>query len=153
LYEKYYGVLFLCNVLLRRNSKGFGLRFLVVDDNEEITEVITFYCSAKKDIDCHVVNGGPQGLDRIRKENFDLILLDVAILGFSGWDILQSLKIDGLLESKNIVVFTASSDQKLFNDIKNAGVKEVFKKPFIFLFYFHSSLNIAYNPKLRKISK
>jgi hypothetical protein len=29
----------------------------------------------------------------------------------------------------NIVVFTASSDQKLFIDMKNNGIKEVFKKP------------------------
>jgi CheY-like chemotaxis protein len=105
------------------------LRILVVDDNTDITEVITFYCGAKKDIDCQVVNDGPQGLERIRKENFDLILLDVAMPEFSGWDILQSLKQDRLIESKNIVIFTASSDQKLFNEMKNSGVKEVFKKP------------------------
>jgi two-component system, OmpR family, response regulator len=105
------------------------LRILVVDDNTDITEVITFYCGAKKGIDCHVVNEGPQGLERIRKENFDLILLDVAMPEFSGWDILQSLKQDRLIESKNIVIFTASSDQKLFNEMKNSGVKEVFKKP------------------------
>ena len=48
---------------------------------------------------------------------------------FSGWDILQSLKKDGLVESKNIVIFTASSNQKVFNEMKNAGVKEVFRKP------------------------
>ena len=48
---------------------------------------------------------------------------------FSGWDIIQSLKKDGLIESKNIVIFTASSDQKLFNEMKNVGVREVFKKP------------------------
>jgi CheY-like chemotaxis protein len=108
---------------------SFDLRLLLVDDNEEITEVITFYCGAKKDIDCQVVNNGPQGLQRIRKEKFDLILLDVAMPGFSGWDILQSLKQDRLIEPMNIVVFTASSDQKLFNEMKNSGVKEVFKKP------------------------
>ena len=48
---------------------------------------------------------------------------------FSGWDIIQSLKKEGLVETKNIVIFTASSDQKLFNEMKNAGVREVFKKP------------------------
>ena len=45
---------------------------------------------------------------------------------FSGWDIIQSLKQDRLIESKNLVIFTASSDQKLLNDIKNSGLK-VFK--------------------------
>ena len=104
------------------------MRLLIVDDNEEITEVISFYCNSKKDIDCQVINDGPQGLERIREENFDLILLDIAMPEFSGWDIIQSLKQDRLIESKNLVVFTASSNQKLLNDIKNSGLK-VFKKP------------------------
>ena len=103
-------------------------KILVVDDNEEITEVISFYCNSKKDIDCQVINDGPQGLERIREENFDLILLDIAMPEFSGWDIIQSLKQDRLIESKNLVIFTASSNQKLLNDIKNSGLK-VFKKP------------------------
>ena len=99
-----------------------------MDDNEEITEVITFYCSAKNDIDCQVINQGKQGLEKIREESFDLILLDIAMPEFSGWDIIQSLKQDRLVESKNIVIFTASSNQKLLNDIKNSGLK-IFKKP------------------------
>ena len=104
-------------------------RILIVDDNEEITEVISFYCNSKKDIDCQVINDGPQGLERIREENFDLILLDIAMPEFSGWDIIQSLKQDRLIESKNLVIFTASSNQKLLDEIKNSGIKEIFKKP------------------------
>ena len=104
------------------------MRLLIVDDNEEITEVISFYCNSNKDIDCQVINDGPQGLERIREENFDLILLDIAMPEFSGWDIIQSLKQDRVIESKNLVIFTASSNQKLLNDIKNSGLK-VFKKP------------------------
>ena len=103
-------------------------RILIVDDNEEITEVISFYCNSKKDIGCQVINDVQQGLERIREENFDLILLDIAMPEFSGWDIIQSLKQNRLIESKNLVIFTASSNQKLLNDIKNSGLK-VFKKP------------------------
>jgi two-component system, OmpR family, response regulator len=106
------------------------LRLLVVDDNEEITEAITDYLSEDQTIDCEVINDGPQGLEKIRNDKFDLILLDVAMPELSGLDVLQSLKKDGLVESKNIVIFTASSDQKLFNEMKNAGVKDIFKKPF-----------------------
>jgi two-component system, OmpR family, response regulator len=101
-----------------------------VDDNEEITEGINFYLSTDQTIDCEVTNDGPQGLERIRNDKFDLILLDLAMPDFSGFDIVKSLKQDGLLESKNIVIFTASSDQKLFDEMKKAGIKDIFKKPF-----------------------
>ena len=106
------------------------MRLLVVDDNEEITEAIHFFCESKKDIECYMINDGRQGLERIKREKFDLIMLDLTMPEFSGYDVIKSLKEDGVLESKNIVVFTASSDLKIINEIRNSGVKEVFKKPF-----------------------
>ena len=96
----------------------------------EISEALTFFCSAKKDIDCQVVNTGQEGLNRIREENFDLILLDLAMPDFSGIDVITSLKQDGLIESRNIVIFTASSDQNVLKEMRNSGIKEIFKKPF-----------------------
>ena len=66
------------------------MRILLVEDNLEISEVMTVYCGFKKDIDCKVVNSGQEGLERIRNENFDLILLDLAMPEFSGKDVIQS---------------------------------------------------------------
>jgi DNA-binding response OmpR family regulator len=116
--------------ITQRNGRGLGLRLLIVDDNEEITDGITYYLSTHQTIDCEVTNDGPQGLERIRNDKFDLILLDLAMPDFSGFDIVKSLKQDGLLESKNIVIFTASTDQRLFDEMKKAGIKDIFKKPF-----------------------
>ena len=105
------------------------MRILLVEDNLEISEVMTVYCGFKKDIDCKVVNSGQEGLERIRNENFDLILLDLAMPEFSGKDVIQSFTRDQLVQ-KNIVIFTASSDPGVLEQIKNIGVKEIFKKPF-----------------------
>jgi two-component system, OmpR family, response regulator len=87
------------------------------------------YCNTQKDIDCKVINRGREGLDRIRDEKFDLILLDLAMPEFSGKDVIQSLTKDQLVQM-NIVIFTASSDPGVLEHIKNTGVKEIFKKPF-----------------------
>jgi len=105
------------------------LRLLIVDDNNEITEAISFYCNRSGKIDCHTINNGVEGLETIRNEEFDLILLDLAMPEFSGFDVVNALKKDGLLESKNIVIFTASSDRALMEEVKKYGVKEIFKKP------------------------
>lgn len=106
------------------------MKILVVEDNIDISEVMSTFCGARKDIVCQVTNTGQEGLDRIRAEHFDLILLDLAMPDFSGFDVIKSLKQDGLLESKNIVIFTASTDQRLFDEMKKAGIKDIFKKPF-----------------------
>ena len=92
------------------------MRILLVEDNEEISEAMAFYCGAKKDIDCEVINNGQEGLERIRNDEFDLILLDIAMPEFSGGDVIEALKQDRLIESKKIVIFTASSNRKLFDE-------------------------------------
>jgi DNA-binding response OmpR family regulator len=105
------------------------LRILLVEDNHEISEALAFYCGAKRDIDCKVINSGREGLESIRKEKFDLILLDLAMPEFSGKEVIQSFTRDELV-LKNIVIFTASSDAKVLEQIKDSGIREIFKKPF-----------------------
>ena len=56
-----------------------------------------------------VINDPKKGLEEIRNKNYDLILMDMAMPGFSSHDIMKSLKDSGELESKNIVIITASS--------------------------------------------
>jgi len=79
-----------------------------------------------------VITDGSTGLDMITNKQFDLILLDVAMPDFTGLDVIDSLKNEGLLESKNIIIFTASSDKDLFERLKNSGVKGILKKPHLF---------------------
>ncbi len=68
-------------------------------------------------------------MDAISNGDFDLILLDLAMPEVSGLDVIKSLKKENLLEQRNIVVFTASSDQKILEEIGNSGVKGILKKP------------------------
>jgi DNA-binding NarL/FixJ family response regulator len=56
--------------------------------------------------------------------------VDLAMSEFSGLDVIKSLENENLLERRNIVVFTASSDPKLLEEIGRSGVKGIFKKPF-----------------------
>ena len=99
------------------------MRILVIDDNKEIN----YYCNSAKDVDCQVINEGKEGLESIRNAEFDLIMLDLAMPDFSGVDIIKTLKQDRLIESKNIVIFTASSDPRVYEEIKNSGVRDIQK--------------------------
>lgn len=101
---------------------------LLVDDTKEIAEVICFYCQSKG-IDCDCITEGRKALENIQSEKYDLILLDLAIPGFSGLDVIKSLKEEGGMESKNIVIFTASSNRNILDKVNDSGIKEVFKKP------------------------
>lgn len=68
------------------------MKLLVIDDNEEITEMISFFCTSIR-VDCTVVNDRKKGREAIHPNNeLDLILLDVGMPDFSGVDIVNSLK-------------------------------------------------------------
>ena len=109
--------------------KDDKLKVLAIDDNKEITDMLSLYFETQG-IEFAAINDGRQGLEAIRNEDSNLILLDLAMPDFSGVDVVDYLKKENLVESKNIVIFTASSvSNELFDDLKKIGVKEILKKP------------------------
>jgi two-component system, OmpR family, response regulator len=108
------------------NSK---MRVLLIDDNKDITDTVSFYLDTQG-IQCKIINDGKKGLEIIRSENFDVILVDLAMPEFSGFDIVSTLNKEGLLKFKNILLFTASSvNSKDIIELLSMGAKGVVKKP------------------------
>jgi two-component system, OmpR family, response regulator len=106
------------------------MRVLVIDDNKEITDMLSFYLESQGGYECKVINDGKEGLQAITSEDFDVIILDLAMPEFSGLDIINSLKKDNLLEKNRIIVLTASSlNVEETESIVHDGVRAVLKKP------------------------
>ena len=106
-------------------------RLLIIDDNEDITELIKDYLEPE-DIECKIINTGIDGLEEIRNNNgyYDVIFLDLAMPEFSGLDVFDKLKEEKLLETNNIIIFTASSTQsKEILSMLEEGAKYILKKP------------------------
>ncbi len=75
--------------------------------------------------------GGEQGLDLIRSEKPDLILLDLMMPGVDGWEVYRQLKADDDLRDIPVIVVTAkaqSIDKVLGLHI--ARVDDYITKPF-----------------------
>jgi two-component system OmpR family response regulator len=105
-------------------------RVLVIDDNTDITDMLSFYLKSIGGYECKVLNDGREGLDAIRSEDFDVTILDLAMPEFSGVDVINSLKQDNLLGKKNIVVLTASTlDGKDAESLLQDGIRAILKKP------------------------
>lgn len=60
-----------------------GLRFLVVDDTEELVEIITFLL-ARQGAQVEVATDGPTAVERASGEAFDVVLMDVGLPGIDG---------------------------------------------------------------------
>ena len=77
------------------------------------------------------VNDGRVGLAEIKAGKYDLIILDIAIPEFSGFDTLRDLKQNGLVDSLNIVISTASSASDPEKQaMMSLGARDLLPKPF-----------------------
>ena len=105
------------------------MKALLIDDNEQITEMLAQYLTLKG-YDCTISNDGKNGLDQILSKNYDIILLDIAMPEFSGIDVIETLEKKGMLRELKIIVLTASSvtDEEMA-DLLERGVLVTMKKP------------------------
>lgn len=104
------------------------MNLLAIDDSGDTLEAISDYCNLEG-VECEVTREGLQGLFKIQKKEYDLILLDIAMPEYSGFDILDQLKKQGVRD-KNLVVVTATNLKiENFSDYNEVGIKEVLNKP------------------------
>lgn len=105
------------------------MKVLLVDDNRDIIELLTKALSVKVQ-EIRTATNGKDGLELIKNEEWDLVLLDLAMPGFSGLDVINNLEKNNLLKKNIIWVFTASS---ITNDEEKEfigrGVSKVIRKP------------------------
>jgi len=105
------------------------MKILLIEDNENLSRMMSKWFRIKK-IDCTVLNDGADGLEQILEQKHDIILLDLAMPDFSGYDIIDSLEKENVLKDVKIIVLTASSlsDQELDGLVKR-GVRACLRKP------------------------
>jgi DNA-binding response OmpR family regulator len=106
------------------------MRVLLIDDNKDIADMVRLCLESQEDTTCEVISDGKEGLQSVREANFDVILLDLAIPDFSGFDIFKALADDGTINSNNILIFTASSVTDIeVQEMLSSGAKGVLRKP------------------------
>ncbi len=105
------------------------MKILGIDDNTDINELLDTVLNGSGHEFIYVKNG-TEGLKFIREKKFDIVLLDLAMPEFSGFDVINSLLKEGLLTKQKIIVFTASSviDSEIEELVKK-GVHSCIRKP------------------------
>jgi len=95
------------------------LKILGIDDNEDILNLCEIALSSEGHEYTGIENG-KEGLELIRNQQFDLVLLDLSMPDFSGIDVIDALVKDGIMDKQKIVLFTATSA----NDIESERILE-----------------------------
>lgn len=112
-----------------QKEKMENMKILIVDDNEQITKMLTTFLELKEH-ECTVANDGKEGLAAIKENKHDVILLDLAMPEFDGYSVIKDLEDAGTLKDHKIIVFTASTmSQEELDGLVTRGVSAYILKP------------------------
>jgi len=106
------------------------LRVVCIEDEPEMIDLVRLILS-RKGFEVIGAHGGVEGLETVKREKPDLVLLDLMMPDMDGWEVYQKIKADKELRGIPIVVVTAkaqSIDKVLGLHI--AKVDDYITKPF-----------------------
>lgn len=85
-----------------------------------------------RQVECETItrSNGIAGLDAARGGGIDLIILDIALPGMGGWDVLEAIRSDPLTIHIPVLVLTAHAEQESMNHAYGAGADVFMAKPF-----------------------
>jgi len=111
------------------NQSESRLNVLIIDDNEQITKMISSFLDISNH-DCTIVNDGKEGLELIKTKQYDSIVLDLAMPEFDGFEILDTLKNEDSSQMSKIIILTASSiPLETVKKFKELGISSCLQKP------------------------
>ncbi len=105
-------------------------RILCIEDEPEMIDLIRLILG-RRGFEVSGATGGKAGLDAVRAEHPDLVLLDLMMPDMDGWEVYQQLKADDSTRGIPVIVVTAkaqSIDKVLGLHI--AKVDDYITKPF-----------------------
>jgi DNA-binding response OmpR family regulator len=105
-------------------------KIVYIEDEQEMIDLVSLILS-RKGYEIIGANGGREGLEIVKSELPDLILLDLMMPDLDGWDVYQQLKAEEETSNIPVIVITAkaqSIDKVLGLHI--AKVDDYISKPF-----------------------
>lgn len=105
------------------------MKILLIDDNVDTVTMLQKFLKLSGH-ECHTSSDGRNGLVMINSKNFDVLLLDLAMPNFSGYDVIDQLCQSGKIKQIKTIIFTASTLKKEDVDsLMEKGVSSILRKP------------------------
>ena len=103
---------------------------LCIEDEPDMIDLIRLILN-RHGFDVQGANGGQEGLDKVKKNPPDLVLLDLMMPDIDGWEVYQQIKADEKTKHIPVIIVTAkaqSVDKVL--GLHVAKVDDYISKPF-----------------------
>lgn len=105
-------------------------RIIYIEDEQEMIDLVRLILS-RKGYQVKGASGGQEGLDLVRAESPDLVLLDLMMPDMDGWEVYQQMKAGGITREIPVIVITAKAQNidKVLG-VHIAKVDDYISKPF-----------------------
>lgn len=100
---------------------------LIVEDEVSFRDILTKELS-KEGYEVSTANDGIEGLEKIRQNPPDLVLLDIVMPRKDGFSVLEEMRSDEALKNVPVVVLSNSGDIVELSRVKDLGAKEILIK-------------------------
>lgn len=102
-------------------------RILIVDDEEEIRKTLVDHLSGRIECDIIEAANGYEAIERLEKNDIDLVLLDIKMPGISGTEVIEKIK--ALPKIIPVIVMTKWDSSEVSRKVIDSGA-EYIPKPF-----------------------
>lgn len=100
-------------------------RVLIIEDTKELSKLVTNALNAA-DFDVEVAENGMQGLEKLKNERFNLILLDLVMPEKSGFEVLNAFQTMG--KKTPIIIYTNMAAELSREEALKLGAADYIEK-------------------------
>ncbi len=106
-------------------------KILIVDDIF-VNRLLIKEIVKKISVQCVEAENGKQAIEQLRKDNFDIILMDIEMPVMNGLETTRYIRENFPKPKCNIpiIALTAHNPQTFFNDFKDVGFDQLMTKPY-----------------------
>lgn len=106
-------------------------KILVIDDDEMNLQIAKMILERKLSCEVIGVDNGMAGIEILRNQRVNLVLLDILMPDFDGIETLKEIRTDDKIKDASVMMLTASGDIENIQKVGLLGVKDYIKKPFM----------------------
>lgn len=108
-----------------------GVRVLVVEDNNINQKVMERFLD-KWSVDIDMASNGVEALEKIKKQNFHLVLMDLQMPEMDGYEASRAIRALGDVRKRNIpiIALTAAALKEVKENVFASGMNDFITKPF-----------------------
>jgi two-component system phosphate regulon response regulator PhoB len=111
------------------DTKSVPARILVVEDERDIAALVAYHLT-KEGYRVRTAEGGQEALEAAAAERPDLMILDLMLPGYSGYDVLAEMRRQPILSDVPVIILTARREEADRVKGLELGADDYLAKPF-----------------------